>query len=75
MKHIEKWLKCFVTSGMFSDELCITVRSKSEGDVAIFVPEEMVCGSCVPVKITEAGLAILPDEHKTAIDFYKEDLV
>ena len=40
----EKWLKCTVAKGMFSDELVVVFKSEAGEVLSVFVPKEAVEG-------------------------------
>ena len=84
----EKWLKCVVGEGMFSDELVVTVAPKlrsGSDPTSVFVPKEMVRRDEVQ---RDQGLlrvlaflrgttwwAILPTEYQMTIPVSEVDLV
>lgn len=74
----EKWLKCNVFKGMFSDELAVQYRS-----VSFFVPKDQVNiqeNQNGKVKVLvfrdgETSWAILPSENRSIILVDEADLV
>ena len=40
----EKWLKCLIFKGMFSDELAVRCTRVSGSDFSVFVPKDLVRG-------------------------------
>lgn len=74
-----KWLKCKIDKGMFSDELTVTVHSKTGEAVAVFVPRQSADLQKSRVRVnafeqTGGTVAILPDEHRSMVDVSAEDL-
>jgi hypothetical protein len=78
-----KWLRCFVSKGMFSDELAVkTVPLKGE-EISVFVPRDQVEGGLdqegkVKVRVFHQGhtaWAVLPTENRATIPVREADLV
>jgi hypothetical protein len=74
-----KWLKCKIDKGMFSDEVTVTVQTRSGEAVAVFVPKADADDRNSRVKVKafeEQGrtLAVLPDEHQSVIHVRDTDL-
>ena len=74
-----KWLKCKIDKGMFSDEVTVTVQTRTGDAVAVFVPKEAADDQKSRVKVTafeEQGkmLAVLPDEHQSVVQVSEADL-
>jgi hypothetical protein len=40
----ERWLRCIVRKGMFSDEMVVVIKILSGEPVSFFVPRERVAG-------------------------------
>lgn len=77
---MSRWLKCQVTKGMFSDELTVTVCTRSGEKVAVFVPKDAaeVREGRVKVRVAEqagGSIALLPDEHQSIVEVHRSDLM
>ena len=79
----ERWLKCFIMKGMFSDERAIRLVSKSDSPLSFFVPKSMVRGALdkegeVKVLVFKREgdtLAILPTDNRSVVPILEENLV
>lgn len=84
----EKWLKCTVHEGMFSDEYSVTVapKQRSGRDVtSVFVPRDLVRRKSedspeglLQVRVYRQGStwwAVLPSENQVAIPVGDADLM
>jgi hypothetical protein len=80
----EKWLRCRVYKGMFSDELAIRYVSRDGNcPVAVFVPKGLVEGKIDEegrVKVTafhqgNSAWAVLPSDQQLVIPVDDADLV
>lgn len=79
----ERYLKCHVFKGMFSDELAVKVNSKQGGEPSFFVPKELVKGEVdregsVRVRVFHKGQtawAVIPDEQQTAVPVDEAELI
>ena len=77
-----RWLRCRIFRGMFSDELAIQYPPEG-GAPAYFVPRETVRGEhdgigSVSVRVYCAGpthWAVLPTEHQQAVRIQEGDLL
>jgi hypothetical protein len=74
-----QWLKCDVKKGMFSDELTVTVQTRSGEAIAVFIPRQAADDqkNLVKVETFEQGgnmVAILPDDHRSVVDVNAFDL-
>lgn len=70
---MSQWLKCQVTKGMFSDELTVTISTRSGEKIAVFVPKSAAeeQSGRVRVRVAERSghsFAWLPDEHQSVVD-------
>jgi hypothetical protein len=78
----ERWLRCLVDKGMFSDERAITYPPEGAALHSVFVPAEDVSGvpgekGYVRVRVmSEAGAvwAILPTNYRDAVIVSERDL-
>jgi hypothetical protein len=78
----ERWLRCAVLKGMFSDELAI-VYSGNGKEVSFFVPRDQVIGEVnsegkLKVRVfrqDHTPWAVVPDEYQTAIPVAEADLL
>jgi hypothetical protein len=78
----ERWLRCDVVQGMFSDELAI-VYSLQGKKISFFVPKDEVIGGInsegkVKVRVfhqDNVPWAVLPNENQTVIPIDEADLV
>lgn len=79
---MERWLKCSVERGMFSDELAVTYPADGVALTSVFVPLTEVRGTPgglgrVRVRVargTNATLAILPTSYQDSIPVAEADL-
>jgi len=76
---MEKWLKCEIIKGMFSDEVTVRVRGESGQSVAVFVPTSQIEPNQKFVRVRafeKQGkfLAVLPDERHTSVAVRHQDL-
>ena len=77
------WLKCFVSKGMFSDELAIKVSALRGEELSVFVPRAEVEGGVdqpgkVRVRVfhqDKTAWAVLPTENRATIPVKDADLV
>lgn len=77
---MSKWLKCIITKGMFSDEVTVTIVTRSGEKVAVFVPKDsaQTDHSRVKVRVSEQSghsLALLPDANQSVVDVDSSELV
>jgi hypothetical protein len=72
----EKWLRCRIFKGMFSDELAVQIMQKGEPqEFSVFVPKDKVQGRIdaegrVRVRVFHRGdvaWAVLPTENQTTV--------
>jgi hypothetical protein len=78
----ERYLRCWIFKGMFSDELAVRVASRN-GDAAFFVPRDLVKGTIdhegkVRVRVYHQGQtawAVLPDDMQTALPVDESQLL
>ena len=78
----ERWLKCSILKGMFSDEYAIKLGTEKD-PMSFFVPREMVRGNInekgqVKVRVMLEGkdpLAVLPTCEQSIIPVSGQDLV
>lgn len=82
----ERWLKCRVYKGVFSDELVVSVSPKRTHRRSYFVPKDQVQGNA-PAEGEEGKLrvkvfqrddttwAVLPTEYQETIAVRDEDLL
>ncbi len=75
-----KWLRCTIDKGMFSDEVTVTVLTRSGESVAVFVPRKEADdrNNRVRVNAFEANgdcVAVLPDDRRSVVDVDASDLL
>lgn len=78
---VEKWLKCSIYKGMFSDERAIKCQ-KMTGFFSVFVPQETVRGEINQEGTVKVGVfhkdntvwAILPSPYKPTIPVCESQL-
>jgi hypothetical protein len=75
-----RWLRCEVNKGMFSDELTVTVKTRSGESVAVFVPRQAADDQNKRVRVnafqTDGDyLAVLPDVQQSVIHVDERDLL
>ena len=71
----ERWLRCKVLQGMFSDELGVLITTVSGDSISVFVPKERVRGSLdqegrVQIRSFQSESkwwAVLPNESQTIV--------
>jgi len=80
----ERWLRCNIVKGMFSDEWAIVYRFKQQGkEASFFVPKDQVVGAVdsegkVKVRVFRQGdtsWAVLPTEYQESIPVDEADLI
>jgi hypothetical protein len=79
----ERWLKCKVYRGMFSDEMAVKVPQSNGEMLGYFVPKVMVANGAgsegrLRVRVLRREgitLAILPTEYSDAIAVQESDLI
>lgn len=76
---MSQWLKCQVSKGMFSDELTVTVSTRSGEKVAVFVPKDAAEENSGRVRVRVAqrnghSFVLLPDEHQSVVDVQASDV-
>jgi hypothetical protein len=79
----EKWLRCRVYKGMFSDELAVEYSGRGNPKVSVFVPKETVQGNIdeegkVKVTVFHEGAnawAVLPNDQPMVISVDESDLI
>lgn len=76
---MNKWLKCEISKGMFSDEVTVKVRDLQGASIAVFVPKNKVKEEqrVVSVRAFEGQgktFAVLPDDRHTSIAVSATDL-
>lgn len=78
----EKWLRCWVRPGMFSDELAVEVSQVSGQSSSFFVPKADVLGGInqqgkVKVRVfrqNDTAWAVLPTDNPMEIPVKEADL-
>ena len=78
----ERWLRCQVDRGMFSDEMAVTYPTHGTAITSVFVPSSDVLGmpgglGKVRVLVRKSGnilVAILPTEYRDAVPVAEVDL-
>lgn len=71
----ERWLRCEVRKGMFSDEMVVVIKVQSGEVASFFVPRESVLGNenqegrvkVRTFKEKSGALAIVPNESQTVV--------
>ncbi len=79
----ERWLRCRIFKGMFSDELAVQYAPPHSNSTSVFVPKELVEGSVdgegrVKVRVFHEGSnawAVLPTENQMIIAVNEADLI
>jgi hypothetical protein len=76
---MEKWLKCEIQNGMFSDEVTVRVTSAKGEAIAVFVPKGKVQSDHQAVRVRSfvaSGytFAELPDDRGTTLSVRASDL-
>ena len=79
---MERWLKCSVERGMFSDEVAVTYPADGPARTSVFVPSAEVRGTpgqegLVRVRVARGGgaiLAILPTPYQDSVAVSEADL-
>jgi hypothetical protein len=75
----QKWLKCEIGKGMFSDERVVTFSTLDGTVVSFFVPKSFIQSNQVRVRVynDQAGQpwAEIPDENRSAVPVSEKDLV
>ena len=80
---MQKWLKCSVDRGMFSDEVAVTYPAEGTALTSVFVPLTEVRGTLggpglVRVRVARgvnATLAILPTCYQDSVPVSEADLL
>ncbi len=75
----DRWLKCLVQKGMFSDECVIVIKTSGGEPFSAFVPKSTVERSDrVKVRVFEQtgqSWAILPNEDQSIVDVQPSELI
>ena len=78
----DRWLKCQLDKGMFSDEVAVTYPSSGTPVCSVFVPAQAVHGQLgatgkVRVRIVERQgslLAVLPSNYSDSVRVQEQDV-
>ena len=71
----EKWLRCGILKGMFSDEMVVVIKTPSGEEASFFVPKQQVRGDInesgrVMVRTFKQGTrawAVIPNDSQSII--------
>lgn len=73
----EKWLRCGVLQGMFSDEMVVVIKTLSGEEVSFFVPKQQVEAGRVMVRTFKQGTrawAVIPNDSQSIIPVDESEL-
>ena len=73
----DKWLRCGVQQGMFSDEMVVVIKTLSGEEVSFFVPKEQVQAGKVMVRTFKQGTrawAVIPNDSQSIIPVDESEL-
>lgn len=77
-QEVDRWLRCRVTDGMFSNERTVVIRRRGNGTVAFFVPAQSTeGGSRVRVRVfhrIDGAWAELPTPYHDSIPIEEKEL-
>lgn len=76
---MDRWLKCKVLKGMFSDERAVVVHRRGNGSVQFFVPASSTRGDeWVRVKVfsrSDGSWAEMPTPQRDSVPIAPEEIV
>ena len=75
----EKWLRCSIAKGMFSDEFAILYSRPNSRQISVFVPRQFVDESTGRVKVCVftkgyQTWAVLPNESRKEVLVSSDDI-